>query len=491
MYTHKQLEQVRTHAKQLGRSTTCNESEGSPSDDQADHPSSNQSVIFAPFVAEGVQVNIPEEFLDQFARADSRPESPVASLLPSRPLPLQAFRRCITPQRLEWGYASQQEVFFRRSFSESSLGVHSRKDRDASADTRGGGGSGGQARGSTGKFEAEFSSRLTQQLDVVTRAQEKKKKQPSRQSPQLKNTKPGVETDVGKEGNKKAGARGRKKTGEGRLDDPDQTAVSQGDHSRQSSAKKSESVSSKPASAKSKPEDSTDPDDPLVIDPKDFLAKEQMSLEMMEELRKLREEFESEKTALLPTRISRSPDRSGAHFWLKLPRCASHKEAICTLPVQLRRLQGLTPLKYLERHLQVSHSRRLLFGKVFAKYKDPESGLLAKKHLGPSLSEALGGEMSDFRLQQLIQIIPPPNTSNNNYSAQQFIALAAIAERIFAQELRPVGVEVQHRDLVEQLDFHKIQDRLNDLSELQPDLKNLLVLIQDLGSTCELEDRCL
>lgn len=59
-----------------------------------------------------------------------------------------------------------------------------------------------------------------------------------------------------------------------------------------------------------------------------------MTEEMIEELTKLREEAQLESSGCLgEVNIS-------ATFWLSLPRCASHKEAIATLPIQLTRLEG-------------------------------------------------------------------------------------------------------------------------------------------------------
>ncbi|XP_018011019.2 uncharacterized protein LOC108668342 [Hyalella azteca] len=401
------------------------------------------------------------------------------------------FFRCITPERLERHSVSIDDLPLRRATSEGHL--DRRHEWEAAIKHESiGGRVAGQSRRSTGRFEAEFSSRLTHQLDVVTRAHERKRKVTSKSTPKITKLEPQEDVSAGRSSARKNGAgRARKKTVDGRLDDPRQTAVSQGDRSKPNSAKKSDPGSPKPSSAHARPDATLGPDD-LWIDPKDFLSSEHVSPDMADELTKLKEEFEIETSSLQATGAGKAADKTDLAFWLSLPRCASHRHAVCTLPVQLHRLEGMTPLSYLETHLQVSHDRSLLFGKVFAKFKDSETGLLSGSlSLGRALSLALGGDMLESRLDSLLQIVPPPLDTFGNYAPRQFIVLAAIAERLFAEELRPAELEVQTRDLVEQLDFHQIQDRLRILTDLQPPLRNLLIIIRDLGNNSSTEERCL
>ncbi|XP_069976245.1 uncharacterized protein [Penaeus vannamei] len=83
------LQEVRAHMARAG--TTQVEGDGDTGDRRT--PS---SMPFTPLGTEGLQVNIPEEFLARFARSDSRPDSPAPTLLvhTSR---LAPFRRCVTP----------------------------------------------------------------------------------------------------------------------------------------------------------------------------------------------------------------------------------------------------------------------------------------------------------------------------------------------------------------------------------------------------------
>ncbi|XP_042858655.1 uncharacterized protein LOC122244738 [Penaeus japonicus] len=68
------LQEVRAHMARAG--ATQVEGDGDTGDRRT--PS---SMPFTPLGTEGLQVNIPEEFLARFARSDSRPDSPAPTLL--------------------------------------------------------------------------------------------------------------------------------------------------------------------------------------------------------------------------------------------------------------------------------------------------------------------------------------------------------------------------------------------------------------------------
>ena len=66
------LQEVRAHTARAG---ACQgDGDGGDMDSSSNMP-------FSPLAGEGLQVNIPEEFLARFARSDSRPDSPAPTLL--------------------------------------------------------------------------------------------------------------------------------------------------------------------------------------------------------------------------------------------------------------------------------------------------------------------------------------------------------------------------------------------------------------------------
>ena len=67
---------------ELGESMHIGGRRGSPS-----------ALTYTPMGFEGLQVNIPEEFLAKFARSDSRPDSPAPTLLAKRNFKLDCYRR--------------------------------------------------------------------------------------------------------------------------------------------------------------------------------------------------------------------------------------------------------------------------------------------------------------------------------------------------------------------------------------------------------------
>ncbi|KAK7070667.1 hypothetical protein SK128_012477 [Halocaridina rubra] len=97
---------------------------------------------------------------------------------------------------------------------------------------------------------------------------------------------------------------------------------------------------------------------------------------------------------------------------------------------------------------------------------------------GKALGDALGGRLTDAQLGRLTGLVPLPEKALDK---EFFVLIAAFAERLFCYELLAADdVEVEPRDLVEQLDFQQLDERLEGLI-LEPLLHHLLTTIRDLG----------
>lgn len=472
------LQEVRAHMARAG--TTQVEGDGDTGDRRT--PS---SMPFTPLGTEGLQVNIPEEFLARFARSDSRPDSPAPTLLvhTSR---LAPFRRCVTPDTLEPVRRPRRPVLRRATSLPACLHdlTTTRPQTFPSAPAGRGGG-----RRKQGRFEADFTTKLSKQLDLVAKGQQQQQQQTQRDQQKQQERKGGRgqrnqlkgqdSEDSGLGGEKKPAKRrprrgGKKKGEEGGLDDPGQTGVSTVNDSRAGSGRRSGSAhSSKPTSARSSKSSSAHRrlHDPLSYDPKQFLGDSHPP-EDGSELAKLQEALGGgPATNLTEAEV----------FWLSLPRSPSHRAAVFTLPVQMNRLVGLTSLDYLRKYMQLITSRRQLYSLVFTRNRDLESIREVRvlvEDFGPALGDALGAQLKEAQLDRLKELVPLPEVA---LEREFFVLIAAFAERLFCYELLAApDVYMEPRDLVEQLDFQHLDERLEGVT-LDPRLLNVLTTIRDLG----------
>ncbi|XP_071547583.1 uncharacterized protein [Panulirus ornatus] len=478
------LQEVRAHMTRAG--ATQIDADGDTGDRRT--PS---SMPFTPLGTEGLQVNIPEEFLAKFARSDSRPDSPAPTLLvhTSR---LAPFRRCVTPDTLEPVRRPRHHVL-RRSTSLPNLAT----GRTAHTFMPTGRVTG---RRKQGRLEADFTTKLSKQLNLVAKGQHQKQQQQQQQQQQQNQREQNRQQQVKKGGSRAPRAKlkaqdsedsgvggekrparrrprrgGKKKGEEGGLDDPGQTAVSTVGDSRVGSSRRSgSSHSSKPTSARSSKSSSSHRrlHDPLSYDPKEFLGANNPP-EDGSELAKLQE-------ALGPG-VGGATLTEAEVFWFSLPRSPSHRAAVFTLPVQITRLLGMSSIDYLRKYMRLRTSRRQLYSMVFTRHRDLESIRVERmltSDFGEALGNALGGSVTKEQLTRLSALVTLPDLALDR---DYFILISAFAERLFCYELLAApDVQVEPRDLVEQLDFKQLDERLEGVT-LDQQLHQLLTTIRDLG----------
>nr|XP_053630698.1 uncharacterized protein LOC128687326 [Cherax quadricarinatus] len=474
------LQEARAHMTRAG--TTQLEGDGDTGERRT--PS---SMPFTPLGTEGLQVNIPEEFLARFARSDSRPDSPAPTLFvhTSR---LAPFRRCVTPDTLEPMRRPRHEVL-RRATSLQDVATTRTHHTFTPAPPAGR----GADRRKQGRFEADFTTKLSKQLDLVAKGQQQQQQQQQQtqreqqrqqqdKKPSVRGPKPKLKAqeseDSGLGGDKQQPAKrrprrgGKKKGDEGGLDDPGQTAVSTVGDSRVGSSRRSgSSYSSKPTSARSSKSSLSHRrlHDPLSYDPKQFLGASNPP------------EDGSELVRLQETLGGGAALTDAEVFWFNLPRSPSHRAAVFTLPVQITRLLGMTPIDYLKQYMKLRTSRRQLYSMIFTRHRDLESirvERLLVSDFGAALGDALGGTLTEAQLGRLAGLTPLPDLAMDR---EFFVLVSAFAERLFCYELLAApDVEIEPRDLVEQLDFKQLDERLEGV-ELDPRLHLVLTTIRDLG----------
>ncbi|XP_063842675.1 uncharacterized protein LOC135090177 [Scylla paramamosain] len=141
----------------------------------------------------------------------------------------------------------------------------------------------------------------------------------------------------------------------------------------------------------------------------------------------------------------------------------------------------MTPIDYLSKYMRLRTSRRQLYSRVFVRHRDLESIRVERMLVGDfraALGDALGGSLDEAQLQRLTDLLPLPEEAMDK---EFFVLVAAFAERFFCYELLAApDVEVEPRDLVEQLDFRQLTERLEGVT-LDQRLHRLLLTVRDLG----------
>ncbi|XP_076064479.1 uncharacterized protein LOC143038806 isoform X2 [Oratosquilla oratoria] len=496
------LQEVRAHICRAGTVATSPEGAGGR------HSPSGLPHLPAT-TSEGLQVNIPEEFLVRFARSDSRPDSPAPSLFSrsaTRHHP-SAYRRCLTPDSMEPIVQHDPAGRLKRALSADDLNnvsggtlmLRAALSRSGASPPRQ-----GANRHDLRKFESDFTQKLSKQLDHMAKGKGKGKgsqqqsggagpHQETRGGPGGQQMSPDQQ---GSENAKKGGApaatakktrKGKRKRDTATLDDPGQTGVSRVGDSRSGSSKgRGGSSSTRSSSSMGRHKNVEGDIQSQAFDPKRL---RELQAEMIQ-VRGENEESEEMirlKAALDGTGVGGRDSGLGGStysaasrgFWLDLPRAPSHRAAVFTLPAQMTRLQGISALEYLHRYVRLRSSRKLLHSTVFTRHRDVEAKgeWMKKSDLETALSEALGGKVESCHMDQLegLLTLPPEHVSK-----EQFSSIAALAERLFCNELLPTPtVEVEPRDLVEQLDFSHLENKLEGLVVDEP-LKALLTTISSL-----------
>ncbi|KAG0728687.1 hypothetical protein GWK47_031955 [Chionoecetes opilio] len=149
------LAEVRAHMSRAGAALA-------DADLEAGDRRTPSSLPFTPMGTEGLQVNIPEEFLARFARSDSRPDSPArpCSCTPPASRPSGAQVRRPRPLSLRRA-TSLQDLAARPSHAHPPVPLPGR----------------GPGKRKQGRFEADFTTKLTKQLDLVAKGQQQKQQE--------------------------------------------------------------------------------------------------------------------------------------------------------------------------------------------------------------------------------------------------------------------------------------------------------------------------
>ncbi|THD28449.1 hypothetical protein D915_000779 [Fasciola hepatica] len=154
-----------------------------------------------------------------------------------------------------------------------------------------------------------------------------------------------------------------------------------------------------------------------------------------------------------------------------------------TLPMELKDLEGLTPMTYCLKYCVLSNNRVALYQRTFARMRENRRPKINLKALSDALSTLVGGTLLPEQAEELFTLFEL-TPENRSLTPDEFSIVCAMTERLFYQKnLRSLSEETQQmqRGLLERADFHQIQIRLNGV-KLNPALRRLLERIAETGT---------
>lgn len=143
-----------------------------------------------------------------------------------------------------------------------------------------------------------------------------------------------------------------------------------------------------------------------------------------------------------------------------------------------RSLAGLTPLRYLGRHVYVTSGRKLLFGRVFGRFNEEAMQQSARRISSSDVDEALrrmvGRALTDEERSRLRTVLGGAITESLNF--REWCGLCAAVERLLCP-LPPK--ENDPPAWLERVDFEALERRLGSAVDVDPALALLLKEIRD------------
>nr|CAD7267073.1 unnamed protein product [Timema shepardi] len=175
---------------------------------------------------------------------------------------------------------------------------------------------------------------------------------------------------------------------------------------------------------------------------------------------------------------------TNTELWLKLPRSFSRQSARFELPLDSRTLKTMTPMQYIRMHVSISSGRRLLYNRVFNRYKeDLDDDEMERRMLGQNVAEALGEVMgctlSDHQAEYFRELLGW--TDSDLLDFRSWAGVSALCERLlgpqFTFQVAPCAQDPCYE--VEKADFETLPRRLEKLT-IDHRLKTILLGIREL-----------
>ncbi|KAF8570005.1 hypothetical protein P879_02150, partial [Paragonimus westermani] len=153
-----------------------------------------------------------------------------------------------------------------------------------------------------------------------------------------------------------------------------------------------------------------------------------------------------------------------------------------TLPMELKYLEGLTPMTYCLKYCIISNNRYTLYQRTHARMRENRRPRISLKAVAEALSGLLGGTLKEQQSEELFDLFEL-TPEHRTLTVDEFCVLCALTERLYYQKnLRSLTEETQQmlRGPLEAADFHGLSTRLKGVN-VSPALERLLERISHAG----------
>ncbi|KAG5446358.1 hypothetical protein CSKR_104279 [Clonorchis sinensis] len=157
-----------------------------------------------------------------------------------------------------------------------------------------------------------------------------------------------------------------------------------------------------------------------------------------------------------------------------------------TLPMELKHLEGLTPMAYCLKYCIISNNRQTLYQRTFGRMHENRRPRVSLKFLADAISGLLGGTLEAEQAQELFSLLEI-NADSKALTVDEFCVLCALAERFYYHKnLRSLTEETQQmqRGVLEAADFHRFSIRLHGIN-LLPSLSRFLDRLIEAAQSAE------
>ncbi|XP_049857457.1 serine/arginine repetitive matrix protein 1 [Schistocerca gregaria] len=169
---------------------------------------------------------------------------------------------------------------------------------------------------------------------------------------------------------------------------------------------------------------------------------------------------------------------SDTELWLTLPRIFSRQSSRFELPLDSRTLNKMSPLQYLQSHVDVSSGRKLLYNMVFNRHKeeldDEDTDRRMKgENVVIGLEEVMGAPLSDAQIENFRSLVGWQDSDKLDF--RTWCGICAACERLlgpqFSSQVASKEDDPCHE--VEKADFETLPRKLQGLA---PDPRLLTIL---------------
>jgi hypothetical protein len=168
-------------------------------------------------------------------------------------------------------------------------------------------------------------------------------------------------------------------------------------------------------------------------------------------------------------------DKKISMDWLNSRLALTKHSTRFELPLDLTRLEGLTPVKYLQTYCVITERRAVHYSKVFNKFLKYGKQELSIADLIPALLDVHFSTVEKEQIECVVKIVDIPSEMTN-ISLRLFAGMSALAERMLRQSTLPSTTVLseygQRREIVEDADFEALEWKLRGC-KITDSLRNL------------------